>query len=91
MAKDPKSSNGCELILGLDLGTTSVKAALLKKDTREILKTKSRETDAFVHNSEPNSQKNEQDVDKILTALQFCVSGKITTVLYVKYFEENYT
>ena len=83
MAKESKTSNGCELILGLDLGTTSVKAALLKKDTKEILKTKSRETDANVHNTEPNSQKNEQDVDKILTALQFCVSGMLYQKVHI--------
>ena len=60
-------------VLGIDLGTTSVKVALVNASTKEIIATKSRETNASTHCDEANG--NEQDADKILTALQFCVSG----------------
>lgn len=63
-----------EYVLGIDLGTTTVKVALLERCQRGILKTLSRETKACVH-SDVGSLGNEQDPQKILTALQFCVSG----------------
>ena len=61
-------------VLGIDLGTTTVKVALVEFHTKHVVQTKSRETHASVV-SELGSAGNEQDVGKILTALQFCVSG----------------
>ncbi len=61
-------------LLGIDLGTTTVKVALLDTATKEVIRTKSRETQASVY-SDIGSSGSEQDPDRILTALQFCVSG----------------
>lgn len=61
-------------ILGIDLGTTTVKVALLDSDTGEVIKLLSRPTKATVA-SEIGVEGREQDPLKILTALQFCVSG----------------
>lgn len=74
MANNGKGNNNVEYILGIDLGTTSVKVALINKQNKTIVKTKSRETHGYIH-GDVNSQRNEQDPDKILTALQFCLSG----------------
>lgn len=63
-----------KFILGIDLGTTSVKVALIDSATKTVSKTKSRETHAYIHD-DVQTCKNEQDPDKILHALQFCVSG----------------
>ena len=61
-------------ILGIDLGTTSVKVALIDAKTKSVFKTKCRETRASVV-SDLGSVGNEQDASKIVTALQFCLSG----------------
>ncbi|XP_070571592.1 sedoheptulokinase-like [Ptychodera flava] len=61
-------------ILGIDLGTTSVKAALIDSDTKEIVSTASSETGAGV-SSEIGPQGNEQDTSKIIRACSACVSG----------------
>ncbi len=63
-----------DYVLGVDLGTTTVKVALLDRHSYEIIKTLSRETKANIH-SDLGSLGNEQDPQRILTALQFCVSG----------------
>ena len=61
-------------VLGVDLGTTTVKVALLDDKTKAVVRVKSRETAASVH-SDLGSIGNEQDPNRILTALQFCLSG----------------
>ena len=71
MASNPKT---WEYVLGIDLGTTTVKVALMERVNRTITKTLSRETKAQIH-SDVGSLGNEQDPQKILTALQFCVSA----------------
>ena len=71
MAGNPKT---WEYILGIDLGTTTVKVALMERTNRTIVKTLSRETKAQIH-SDVGSLGNEQDPQKILTALQFSVSA----------------
>lgn len=60
--------------LGIDLGTTNVKVAVLDLTTKNVIRSKSRETQAFIH-SDLGSLGNEQDPQRIMTALQFCVSG----------------
>ena len=62
------------LAMGVDIGTTSVKVALLDTKTKQIKKTASRETHASIH-SDLGTLGNEQEPHKILTALQHCVSG----------------
>ncbi|XP_074641143.1 sedoheptulokinase-like [Tubulanus polymorphus] len=65
---------GTFYVLGLDLGTTSVKAALVDSVSKKTVHTLSRDTKAAIH-SDLGSLGNEQDPGKIVTALQFCVSG----------------
>ena len=67
-------SNGSSYALGVDLGTTTVKVALVDIRTKNVVQTKSRETHATLM-SELGTSGNEQDAGKILTALQFCLSG----------------
>ena len=73
-ATEAKHHNHEHYILGIDLGTTTVKVALLNDKTGDVVRMKSRETQAGMH-SDLSSVGNEQDPQKILTALQFCVSG----------------
>ncbi|XP_002735979.1 sedoheptulokinase-like [Saccoglossus kowalevskii] len=61
-------------ILGIDLGTTSVKAALIDRDTKEVVSSVSRETCAGVC-SDLGILGNEQDPSKIIRACSMCVSG----------------
>ena len=61
-------------VLGIDLGTTTVKVALLDAVTKAVVRVASRETAASIH-SDLGSVGNEQDPQRILTALQFCLSG----------------
>lgn len=60
------------LVLGVDIGTTTVKACLVD-GTRTVLQSASRETKSSMA-SELGPAGNEQDVQRICTALQFCVS-----------------
>ncbi|XP_076332468.1 sedoheptulokinase-like [Tachypleus tridentatus] len=60
-------------VLGVDIGTTTVKVCLLRDDTNAVVETSSRETKATVA-SELGPLGSEQDVHKICTALQFCLS-----------------
>ena len=83
-----------ELVLGIDIGTTSVKVALVDKATKNVVRTKSRETHANTH-SDLDSIGNEQDPTKILTALQICVSGlpkdELLKVSLFTYLQNVYT
>ena len=63
-----------DLTLGIDIGTSSIKVALVEKATRSILCANSRNHNASFQ-SEIGPVGNEQDVSKILIALQMCVSG----------------
>lgn len=66
--------NGQTYALGIDLGTTSVKAAIVSHHDMTVKATRCRDTHAQTA-SHIGSLGNEQEVDKILTALQFCLSG----------------
>ena len=75
MADDTKNDHQLKnYILGVDLGTTTVKVALIDKETHSIVKTNSRETQATTH-TETSPNANEQDPQKIVGALQICLSG----------------
>ncbi|CAN7949727.1 unnamed protein product, partial [Ixodes hexagonus] len=61
-----------ELVLGIDLGTTTVKACLVTGD-RQALVSLSRQTQA-TQPSDVGALGSEQAAHKICTAVQFCVS-----------------
>lgn len=66
--------SGKDLVLGIDLGTTTVKACLVSEDgDHQAVASLSRETKATLA-SELGSLGSEQDAHKICTALQFCLS-----------------
>ncbi|XP_050028579.2 sedoheptulokinase-like isoform X1 [Dermacentor andersoni] len=65
------SSKG--LVLGVDLGTTTVKACLVSSEGGSAVSSLSRETKATIA-SDLGSLGSEQDAHKICTALQFCLS-----------------
>ena len=61
------------LVLGIDIGTTSVKVVIVCKETQQILANQSKDTQANVP-SALGVEGNKQDVPKILSALHNCVS-----------------
>ncbi|XP_077996297.1 sedoheptulokinase-like [Glandiceps talaboti] len=73
MSANGTNSSTQTYILGIDLGTTSVKAAIVDHDTKEVVCSASRETGAGV--SSELAQANEQDASKIIRACSMCVSG----------------
>ncbi|XP_034942018.1 sedoheptulokinase-like [Chelonus insularis] len=60
-------------VLGIDLGTTSVKIVILSVDSKQIVAKQSKETQANVP-SDLGIEGNKQDVPKILSAVHNCVS-----------------
>ncbi|XP_043274267.1 sedoheptulokinase-like [Venturia canescens] len=60
-------------VLGIDLGTTSVKVIVLSKETRHIVAKQTKDTQANVP-SDLGIEGNKQDVPKILSAVHNCVS-----------------
>lgn len=60
-------------MLGIDIGTTTVKACLVPVGANAAIATQSRETQATLA-SELGPLGSEQDVHKICTAVQFCLS-----------------
>ena len=67
------SSGEGNLLLGIDIGTTSVKVCLVDPKTRQITSKQSKDTQANVP-SDLGSEGNKQDVPKIISALNSCVS-----------------
>ncbi|XP_014232893.1 sedoheptulokinase-like [Trichogramma pretiosum] len=61
------------LVLGIDVGTTSVKVVLVQPDGQTILANQSKDTQANVP-SDLGVEGNKQDVPKILSAIHSCVS-----------------
>lgn len=62
------------MVLGIDVGTTSVKVVIVQKDNPEvILANQSKDTQANVP-SDLGIEGNKQDVPKILSAVHNCVS-----------------
>lgn len=65
------SSSQC--VLGIDIGTTSVKCCLVDVASKEVLSSQKKDTCSNVP-SELGTGGNKQDVPRILSALQMCVS-----------------
>lgn len=61
------------LILGIDLGTTSVKVVVLNCTTNEIIAKHSKDTQSNVP-SDQGTDGNKQDVPKIISALNTCIA-----------------
>ncbi|XP_025833717.1 sedoheptulokinase-like [Agrilus planipennis] len=61
------------LILGIDLGTTSVKVLVVNGETQQIIAKQSKETQSNVP-SDQGTDGNKQDVPKIISALNTCVA-----------------
>lgn len=62
-----------KLILGIDLGTTSVKVIVFNCDNNEIIAKHSKDTQSNVP-SDQGTDGNKQDVPKIISALNTCVA-----------------
>ena len=62
-----------KLVLGIDIGTTSVKVVVISKETKEIVGKQSKDTQANVP-SDLGIEGNKQDVPKILSAVHSCIS-----------------
>lgn len=62
-----------ECVLGIDIGTTSVKACLVDTQSREVVASQKKDTCSDVPSSQ-GTEGNKQDVPRILSALQMCVS-----------------
>uniref|UniRef100_A0A8C8VMK4 Sedoheptulokinase n=1 Tax=Pelusios castaneus TaxID=367368 RepID=A0A8C8VMK4_9SAUR len=75
MGLSPCATRGCVCVLGIDLGTTSVKAALVVETEQGQLVTQScsKETQAQTGSLAAGAQGKEQDVQKIITALNECL------------------
>lgn len=65
----------CEkhLVLGIDIGTTSVKVVVVNITNNEILAKHSKDTQSNVP-SDQGTDGNKQDVPKIISALNTCVA-----------------
>ncbi|KAK7870736.1 hypothetical protein R5R35_009888 [Gryllus longicercus] len=62
-----------KLVLGIDIGTTSIKVCVVDLHSKEVLSKQSKDTQANVP-SELGYEGNKQDVPKIISALNSCVS-----------------
>lgn len=62
-----------EYTLGIDIGTTSVKVCILNNSTKEIAAQHVKDTQSNIP-SETGPGGNKQDVPKIVSALNLCVS-----------------
>ncbi|KAM3965706.1 sedoheptulokinase [Aphomia sociella] len=60
-------------ILGMDIGTTSVKVCVYDPDTKELVAKQSKDTAANIP-SDQGIEGNKQDVPKIVSAVHYCVS-----------------
>jgi sedoheptulokinase len=61
------------LVLGIDIGTTSVKVCLVDPNSKQVMAKQTKDTQANVP-SDLGSEGNKQDVPKIISALNSCVS-----------------
>ncbi|XP_063536912.1 sedoheptulokinase-like [Cydia strobilella] len=62
-----------EYILGMDIGTTSVKVCVYDPDTKEIIAKQNKDTAANIP-SDQGIEGNKQDVPKIVSDVHYCVS-----------------
>lgn len=73
-----------QFVLGIDIGTTSIKVSLLNLSSGNVHKSVSRPTKASIR-SDIGALGNEQDVDRIVKALHVCMSSFAKTELqYVR-------
>lgn len=61
------------LVLGIDIGTTSVKVCIVNTATNEVVAKHSKDTQSNVP-SDQGTDGNKQDVPKIISALNTCVA-----------------
>lgn len=61
------------LILGIDIGTTSVKVCIVNVTTQEIIAKHNKDTQSDVP-SDQGTDGNKQDVPKIISALNTCIA-----------------
>lgn len=62
-----------QLLLGIDIGTTSVKVCVVDSETKEVIASQQKDTQANVP-SDLGTEGNKQDVPKIISAFTACVS-----------------
>ncbi|XP_049858512.1 sedoheptulokinase-like [Schistocerca gregaria] len=62
-----------KLVLGIDIGTTSIKVCIVDAATKQTLSKQAKDTQANVP-SDQGSEGNKQNVPKIISALNFCIS-----------------
>lgn len=62
-----------QLVLGMDIGTTSVKVCLYDTNSGELIAKQNKDTAANIP-SDLGSEGNKQDVPKIISAIHGCVS-----------------
>ncbi|XP_022918066.1 sedoheptulokinase-like isoform X2 [Onthophagus taurus] len=62
-----------KLILGIDIGTTSVKVVVYNSETKEVIAKQDKDTQSNVP-SDQGLDGNKQDVTKIISALNICVA-----------------
>lgn len=60
-------------ILGMDIGTTSVKVCVYDPKTKEIVAKQNKDTAANIP-SDQGIEGNKQDVPKIVSAIHYCIS-----------------
>ncbi|CAH1802058.1 unnamed protein product [Owenia fusiformis] len=64
------------LVLGIDIGTTSIKVALVDTSGNQVIAEATRNTEANIQTSQDREYlANEQDVQKIIISLQICLSA----------------
>lgn len=61
------------LVLGIDIGTTSVKVCVVNITNREVIAKQNKDTQSNVP-SDQGTDGNKQDVPKIISALNTCVA-----------------
>ena len=67
------TSKTTSYILGIDLGTTSIKVVLLNPTNHAVIESSSQATDANISCNSATAGNDEQDVDIICKVLQFCL------------------
>lgn len=67
------ADNMKQYILGMDIGTTSVKVCIYDYHTKEVIANQNKDTAANIP-SDQGIEGNKQDVPKIVSAVHFCVS-----------------
>lgn len=75
-------------VLGIDIGTTSVKVCVYNPKNNEIVAQNGKDTQSYVP-SDQGIEGNKQDVPKIISALNNCVAKLQKTLLQQVSFDLN--